>query len=71
MLDTSAGYAVAVLEEDEIALLAPCATCGVTLAPSGVCLEIGACVAADASAVRGAYGAPSAFRAWTASGSVD
>ncbi len=71
MLDTTAGYAVSVIEDDEIALLQPCPSCGATLAPSGVCLEVGACVSADAAAVRGAYGAPSSFRAWTASGSVD
>lgn len=71
MLDTTAGYAVSVLEEDEIALLQPCPSCGVTLAPSGHCLEIGACASADLAATRGATGAPSSFRAWTASGRVD
>ncbi len=71
MLDTTAGYAVAVLDEDEIALLQPCASCGVTLPPAGVCLEIGTCATADLAATRGATGAPSSFRAWTASGSVD
>lgn len=46
-------------------------SCGAVTAPDGTCLEIGACPRADRSATRGATGAASKFRAWTASGSVD
>lgn len=52
-----------------------CAACLETLAPDGVCLNIGRCTDADTSAVRGSLqrGTASAVRpsAWTASGRVD
>ncbi len=67
-------YRVAVLDDEVVtdppAELAVCA-CGAVTAPDGTCLEIGACPRADRAATRGATGAPSAFRAWTASGRVD
>lgn len=46
-------------------------SCGAATAPDGTCLEIGACPRADRAATRGATGAASKFRAWTASGNVD
>lgn len=63
----------------ELAELAPavaptCEGCGATVAPDGVCLELGACSHADARATRGAsrstakYAAP---RAWNVRGGVD
>ncbi len=65
-----------IVVDDEIQLAdtvtAPmCAECGAIAAPDGTCLEIGTCPRADRSATRGATGAASKFRAWTASGNVD
>lgn len=64
-----------VVEEDELVLRAPVCACGATMAPDGVCLEIGACELADARAVRGASRetakATRAPAAWTSSGRVD
>lgn len=49
-----------------------CGSCGVTLAPNGACLELGACLEADTRATRHAArstaGGPAA---WTVSGGVD
>ncbi len=55
---------------DAPAELAVC-SCGAVTAPDGTCLEIGDCPRADRAATRGATGAASKFRAWTASGNVD
>jgi hypothetical protein len=59
-------------ELDAATIPAPCA-CGATLAPDGICLEVGACERADASATRGATGAraKSDPSAWTVRGRVD
>jgi hypothetical protein len=59
----------------EAPAMAPaCGTCGETAAPSGACLNVGACTRADSIATRGAAGATSKFAvpaAWNASGRVD
>lgn len=55
-------------------IVACCAECRATVAPDGVCLEVGSCSIADGRATRGAarqtakYAVPAA---WNARGSVD
>lgn len=53
-----------------------CAGCGATLAPSGACLELGACASADAAASRQSRtGATAKYvaapAAWNGGGRVD
>lgn len=74
-MDTTTLERSALAPTELAAPLAPaCEACGITLAPNGSCLEVGACADADADATRSAarrtakYAAP---RAWTVRGGVD
>ncbi len=54
--------------------VATCETCGAVSAPDGRCIEVGACLAADVAATRGATVGRAKFAvpaAWNARGRVD